>query len=238
MFVICKKATKRLVKGLKYKVTALYNSGKNQRWVEGKIIIENLGRFTVSNFTDVDGNPIPKLDILPPPLRRFEKLNFEDLKVGDILVCVSDSYKTLVKDGMYRIEKLQEKSFSTGSSSYVYKKKSVKFEGVSRQLTFSNWRFRKLNEQELRDISLVSLLEGKEPNVIKTTKIRKIDSSPNKDLELMKNLSRSILDESRHHLSVVDWACQKTGKLWSIDPSDFKDLLNMPLKDILEKIQK
>ena len=96
MIVICKKPTKRLVKGLRYETGSLYNDGTNQRWQEGTVEILGVGRFVVDNFTDTNGNPLPKTNIIVPraPIHNLE---FSELTKGDILVCTSDSYKTLGK---------------------------------------------------------------------------------------------------------------------------------------------
>ena len=59
----------------------------------------------------------------------------------------------------------------------------------------------------------------------------------NKELELMNMLSKSIIDPNRHHLSIIDWACQKSGTNLGITSDDYSDLLSMSLKDILEKIE-
>ena len=59
----------------------------------------------------------------------------------------------------------------------------------------------------------------------------------NKDLELIKNLSKSIIDEGRHHLSIIDWACYKVGNGMGINQNDYEPLMNMTLKDILSKIE-
>jgi hypothetical protein len=239
MIVICKKNTKRLVKGLRYEVHALYNSGNNQRWIEGKLKVKGFGRFVVSNFTDIDGKPVPSIDIIPPR-PQFNRLEFSDLKKGDIIVCTSDSYKTLIKNGMYKIEELiqvsSERKYHSGQS-YTHREQSIKFEGISRKLKFSSWRFRTLTAHESRELSLSSLLEGKEADIIKSSKIRKIDMVTNKKLELMRNLALSILDNNRHHLSIVDWSCQKIGSKLGIESSDYSELMNMTLKDILEKIE-
>jgi hypothetical protein len=50
-------------------------------------------------------------------------------------------------------------------------------------------------------------------------------------------LSKSIIDVNRHHLSILDWACQKSGSYLKITPDDYETLLNMPLKDILKIIE-
>lgn len=239
MIVICVKNTKKLVKGLRYEAQGLWNSGKNQRWLEGKVEIKNFGRFVVSNFTDSNGNPLPQIDILPPT-RTFTQIKFEDLKVGDIIVCTSDSYKTLVKNGMYKIEKLEDISTTrTGFNGQKYNcsEKSIKFEGIKRKLKFSSWRFRCLTPQETREISLLSLLDNQNPNIIKSSDIKKIDLVVNKDLELMKIIAKSIIDENRHHLNIVEWACAKSSGTYNLTEEDFSSLLKMNLGEILEKIK-
>jgi hypothetical protein len=50
-------------------------------------------------------------------------------------------------------------------------------------------------------------------------------------------LSKSIIDPNRHHLSILDWTCQKSGTNLGITPDDYSDILNMTLKEILEKIE-
>jgi hypothetical protein len=239
MIVICKKPTKRLVKGVRYETGSLYNDGTNQRWQEGTVEIPGVGRFVVDNFTDTNGNPLPKINIIVPrsPIRNLE---FSDLTKGDILVCTSDNYKTLGKGCMYQIEELITKTSQKvgwNKQPYTHTEQSIKFVGIPRTLKFSYWRFRKLSPQEAREISLNSVLHGEEPAIVKSKDIRKIELVTNKELELMGMLSKSIIDPNRHHLSIVDWACQKSGTNLGITPDDYATILNMPLKDILEKIE-
>ncbi len=241
MILICKKPTKRLVKGVRYNVVNLWNSGNNQRWVESTVEIEGLGRFSVSNFTDTDGKELPKTNIVTAPANAMKSLDFSDFKEGDILVCKCDSYKTLAKNGMYKVEKkllIEQERKSYNGSKYTHKEFKIKFEGINRTIKFSGWRFRKLSADESREISLNSVLLGLEPNVIKTSKIRKIDMVVNKDLELMSILAKSIIDENRHHLSIVDWGCQKSCPDLGATSEDFNELMNMSLKDIIKKIEK
>lgn len=239
MIVVCKKPTKRLVKGVRYEAGSLWNDGTNQRWLEGKVDILGVGRFSVNNFTDANGNPLPKTNIIIPSAT-LDVLKFEDLKKGDILVCKSDSYKTLMKGCMYQIEDLKSTSYQlTGWNNQLYTRtdKSIKFVGIPRTLKFSSWRFRKLTPQEAREISLNSVLHGEEPEVVKSKDIRKIELATNKELELMHALSKSIIDPNRHHLSIIDWACQKSSVKLGLKSEDYEALLNMSLKDILEKIE-
>jgi rRNA pseudouridine-1189 N-methylase Emg1 (Nep1/Mra1 family) len=94
-----------------------------------------------------------------------------------------------------------------------------------------------LTSEETRDISLGAILTGEEPTIIKTTDIRKIDVIVNKEKALMEAIAKTILDENRHHLTIIEWSCQKTGEKLRIRPDDFKDLLDMKLSDILSKIE-
>ena len=239
MIVICKRPTKRLVKGVRYETGSLYNSGNNARWQEGTVEILGIGRFSVDNFTDINGSPLPKSDIIVQPTN-IEQLTFEQLSKGDILVCTSDNYKTLGKGCMYQIEDLETKSeqrIGWNKQPYTHIEKKIKFVGIPRILKFSPWRFRKLSPQEAREISLNSVLHGEEPAIVKSKDIRKIELVANKDAELMSALSKSIIDINRHHLSIIDWACQKSSTNLGITPEDYTTILNMSLKDILEKIE-
>ena len=239
MIVICKRPTKRLVKGVRYETGSLYNDGTNQNWQEGTVEILGVGRFVVDNFTDTDGKPLPKVNIIVPR-SPINDLQFSDLTKGDILVCTSDNYKTLGKGCMYQIENLITKSsqkIGWNKQPYTYTEHSIKFVGIPRVLRFSSWRFRKLSPQEAREISLNSVLHGEEPVIVKSKDIRKIELVTNKELELMGMLSKSIIDPNRHHLSIIDWACQKSGTNLGITLEDYTTLLNMSLKDILEKIE-
>jgi hypothetical protein len=240
MIVICKKPTKKLIKGVRYEVENLWNDGTSQRWLEGKIGIKNIGRFSVENFVDENGNQVPKVKIVKP-LEPIQRMTFSDLKEGEILVCTSDNFKTLLKGGMYRIEKLYSTTIQrTGwnGNMYTNTEQYIKFEGVKRKLKFNNWNFRKLNSKEAREISLNSLLNGEEAPIIKTQNIKKIDLMENKDSVLMDILAKSIIDPNRHHLTIVEWACDKVASKLSLEVSDFEYLMDIPFRDILKLLEK
>ena len=239
MIVVCKTPTKRLVKGLRYETGSLWNDGSNQNWLEGNVDILGIGRFSVNNFTDNDGKPLPKINIILP-IQVQETLKFEDLKKGDILVCKSDNYKTMGTGCMYQIEELKVKSsqrMNWNKTTYTHTEHSIKFVGITRSLKFSSWRFRKLTPHEAREISLNSVLHGEEPTIVKSKDIRKIELISNKEFELMSMISKSIIDPNRHHLSITEWACQKSGANLGITTDDYTTLLNMTLKDILNLIE-
>lgn len=226
MNVICTKGTTRLIKGNRYEVIGLYNDGTNGRYNEGSIYIKNFGKFTVKNFTDINGEPVPRLNI---PLQRTNivYLKYEDLNVNDILVCKSDNYKTIAKDCKYKIESLSK---TTNSRKYV------KFEGISRQIIFDNFKFRKLTIDEAREHSL-NLVLSNESDVITKSDIRKIDILVNKDVELIKMLCRSAVDTNRHELGVRDWSIHQVARKIDLVQSDFEHLMDLPLRDILKILE-
>jgi hypothetical protein len=241
MIVISKVANKKLLKGHRYEVQNLWNAGNNQRWVEGKVQLVGFGRYSVDSFTDTNGNPLPKTNYTSSVQQVVRFIKYEDCKVGEILVCNSDHYKTLVKGSMYKIEKLNRVETVVNGfngAKWTRKEDTIKFEGINRKLKFNGWAFRKLTSEETREISLGSILNGEEPKIIKTTSLRKIDMSVNKEKTLMEVISKTLLDPNRHHLSIIEWSCEKTGEKLRIVPDDFKDILDMKLSDILEKIEK
>jgi hypothetical protein len=133
---------------------------------------------------------------------------------------------------MYKIEDKQEVNINHGS--WKSKDNYIKLKGVKRKLKFSPWRFRNLTPEEYREISLKSILDGEEPELITTTNLRKIDMVINKEKELIRVLAKSILDVNKHHLSTLDWACLKSGDGMKITTEDYKPLLDLKLSEILQ----
>ena len=243
MIAICKRPTKRLVKGARYEVDSLWNDGTNQRWLEGRLYIKGIGRFVVGNFTDINGNELPKINKVNPvqPQPHLTRLKFEDLKSGDILICTSGNYKSLVQGGMYQIEKLIDKSTpvqSYNGSTWVRTDQSIKFVGVKRALKFSSWSFRALSSEESRDISLNQLLHDQEAPVIKQKPAKKIDLIPGKERLLVDILFKAVVDTNRHAITIPEWACQKTAPKLELETADFDHLMEMPLKEVLKLMEK
>lgn len=241
MIVISKLDNTKLIKGQRYEVESLWNSGKNQRWCEGRVQLLKIGRFSVDGFTDISGNPLPKTDFSNNMLKEESYIKFEDCVEGEILICKTDQYKTLAKDAMYKIQSLISKEFEVvgfNGKKWTRIENSLKFEGFTRYFKFNSYSFRKLTPSESREISLSSILNGDEPNIIKSKDIRGIDLSIDKEKSLMHAISKSILDTNRHHLSIIDWSCRKTGNRLKLKTEDFADLLNMTLSEILKKLDK
>jgi hypothetical protein len=204
--------------------------------------IKDFGAYSVKNFTTIDGNELPKIDIpLPQNFYRSRLLKPEEVSKGDIIVCTRDTYKTLVQDGMYRIEEITVKSTPRTSYNGTILSPNVehfiKLEGVKRKLKFNGWTFRKLTTAEAREMALGQLLYDEETGVITTNDVRKIDLVQNKNLELIRLVSKSILDPNRHGLKILDWGIQQVSKKTEVKADDYEALLNMSLKDILELIE-
>jgi hypothetical protein len=147
----------------------------------------------------------------------------------------------LVKGGMYKINELlsvntQKKRWD--GSTYTQIDNYVRFEGVSRKLMFSSWRFKKVPTDQAREMVLEQILHDAPDKITKFDfkNLRKIEHIQNKDEELMLVLAKSILDGNRHKLSIVEWAVQQLGKKMDIERSDYSHLMNMKLKDILKLI--
>jgi hypothetical protein len=231
MIVICKKDSKRIIKGFSYEVSYLRNT-PNSRGNTGRVSLKGIGSFSVNNFTDISGNELPKIDYSAPhePTKEFK---FENLVKGDFLICKVDRYKTLIKGNTYKIESLN--TIESGSGNYRYNSHFVKFEGTQRKLKFSNWCFRPLTVGEVREITLDKVLKDKDFEVIDMKKHRKIDLIKNKEEELLKIMSKSLLDPNRHHLGIIEWGCRLSNL--NITKDDYDSLLNLTLKDILEKVE-
>ena len=93
-----------------------------------------------------------------------------------------------------------------------------------------------MSTQELRDANLDELLYNKAVPVINKPIARKFDHIDNKNKILFEVISKSILDPNRHKLSIIDWGCLKVGDKLGIKSSDFSEILELSLKDILSII--
>jgi hypothetical protein len=58
----------------------------------------------------------------------------------------------------------------------------------------------------------------------------------NKDKELILYLSKAIFDSNRNNMDIIGWA-SKMGSKMGIERKDYDYLLNLPLKEIIEKFE-
>lgn len=231
MKVICNKDTKKIIKGLVYNVSVLMNSPSDKYKY---IYLDGVGRYSIHNFKMLDGTDIPQISWRKPN-NIFEKFDASTLKVGDIIVCKSDRYKSLQKNGKYKISHINKVEYLNWSKQKAYYI-NAKFEGYNRFIKLNQWSFRNLGKDESREIALGSVF-GEKQNFTVDKNLRKIDVNPNIEKILVESLSKSILDKNRHHLDIIDWACKKSCKELGMTRDDFKNILNKPLKEILEIIE-
>jgi hypothetical protein len=241
MIAIAKKGTKKIVKGARYEISWLHNTG-----TRGKVGIKiGDGEYTKGycsyNFMDTNGNPLPLID-WSETKKQVVVLTFEALKIGDVIVCKSDRFLTLNKNSKYRISDLkvtQKEVESYNGKKYTHTDKKIKFDGLNRYFDFSPWKFRALSIDESRELSLSSVLDNVDVSCVVTSdrKIDQMDVS-SRNIELIKALSKSIMDSSRHQLDIIDWACQKSNSNLKLQRDDFKPLLKLSFKEILRISEK
>jgi hypothetical protein len=235
MIVISKIETKRVLKGVKYEVEDLWNSGNSSKWINGKLKIKGINYlFLVSNFTDLNGDPLPKIDITSQKVKT-KRLDFDTIKNGDILVCTANNLKTIIGGCFYIVEDKKTIKRVYSAFSHNIEDKYIKLTGINRWFKYSQFNFRQPTQMELRDISLSKVL-GENSEKILTKTIRKIDTVGNKNLELIKILSSAVIDPNRHHLGIIEWTVKKSGNLMGIKESDYSDLLDLKLSDIIKII--
>lgn len=224
MKVISKKSSKKLLKGGEYIADSFNNTTVGQRWTINRIKIKGFGNYLCRDFTDVDGKPLPQINYVNQESvsNMVERFNCEDLKVGDIVVCNVDSYKYLLKGAKYRVSKIIE------SSSW---NAMINLEGYGRSIRFTNWSFRRLTIQEIREIALSSIFDT--PEKFSVDFVRKFEKENNQVKILVETIAKSIIDPYRHQLDVVDWGIAKN-KTQSLKKSDFENILQLPLSEVLK----
>lgn len=236
MRVICKVNTTKLVKGSTYEVIRLWNKNAGPR---SRVSIKGLGSYVVKNFTQMDGTPLPQIDWEDQSLKSNINTGYiqnpENLKEGDIIACRWDS-KYLDSGKKYKISEVRTTEKSYSHSTTKYKETKIKIEGFNRWL--NPYRFRLLNQEESRDLSLNEIFDIPEGFSVDRS-IRKIDGldESKKRKVILGIIFNSILDGYRNNLSIVDWAIQKTGKKWDLNQDDLTPYLNLTLEEIIKQME-
>lgn len=216
MILICTKSTKRIIKGLRYEAVSINNARVDRI---GSVSIKDIGSFSANNFTTIDGEPVPKITYNITTTPRI-RVDVNDIKVGDKLVCLSDNYKSFDKNVRYEIETA---IIEVGQWRSRVK---IKFVGNKQKIYFSEYSFRKLTTAELREEKLCDFFEEEED------KPQPVD----KNIILMDLLCRSIIDHNRHHLSIVEWGVKQLSKK-RVNVEDYSELLQMKLEDIIALLE-
>lgn len=221
------KNTTALIKGYTYEVVRMYNANPNGH---GRVWVKEMeGSLNVCHFTDMSGNPLPNTNYGDVA---YESVKFNDIERGDILVCKSKSHKSLVYGKMYRVEDL-----IVEKRNYNYAVNKIRLEGVKKTFMYNSWNWRKLSKDEVRDLSLLDLLENKEPDIVKEVVVDKFDAMENTEVELFRAVAQSMVDKKRHHLGLIDWYCRiPLGVKMNAKPEHFERILDMPLREIIRMV--
>ena len=233
MRIVSKTNNSKLVKGSVYEVSRIWNSSKN-----GRVSLKGLGTYSTKGFTQLDGTPLPQIDWQDPSTQvRVDNGYIKEphlLKKGDIVVCRWDT-KYLASGQKYKISDVNtiERKYGSGSS---YKETKIKVEGFNRWL--NPWRFRYLNQEEIRDLSLNEIFDAHEAYAVdKLT--RKLDKQAPKikNKIILGSIFDGILDHHRNNLSTLDWVVQKSGRKWDLKHEDIDPFLNLSLKEIIDLME-
>lgn len=243
MKVISKKDTKRLVKGIAYDVYKLNMvDKKSNRWFRPSITIKLNNKvvheFKPDYFTLEDGKPIPNINWNSDESRLDQNkmtgaLIDANIKSGDFVIAKRNNAKSLVLDKIYKVTDVKVKSH-TYSRGYSWNEIKIQIEGSNR--FYSSYSFRKCSPEEAREIQLNTIFE-EETGVKKVEKNkRKIDQYEGKDREqiLIHIILLAMVDINRNNMSIIDWACKKSGKIYSVEPSDFTEIINKNLITIIQ----
>ena len=242
MKVICKRATTKLVKGATYDVFRLNNKDPKRSSITVGLGDKVLGSFVTSGFTKEDGS---KLDEIEWTTDRYKKQivtneyisDVRTLKRGDIIVCKwKGGNKFLDSGSRYKVSEILYREIQGNYG--VRKEQKIKLEGHNRWI--DPYRFRPLNSQEKRELSLGEIFGEKAElevvDVVSIKKMRVIDrwDEKTKVKAIVGALIESVTDPSKNNLSTIDWAIEKRGKKFDLSLDDIKPLLNKKLSDILK----
>jgi hypothetical protein len=234
MKIQCVKNTSKTVKGSVYEVLQIQNNNiNNQRYfrsfVRIKINEKVTDTYSTTNFINLDGTPISNInwsseDYKARGVAVHQRIDLGQLKKGELVVC---QYSTtlLERDKIYKVEAIRPEAYK------------IKIQGSNRWL--SSYRFRQLNAQEKREMSLGGIFDDvtlQIEDVDKTKKVRRIDrlTESEKRKMLLSFLFESMLDKHRNNMTVVGWAANKRASGWGVTESDFKEFLNKKLSDIIK----
>lgn len=222
MRVISLKSNTKLIKGHEYIADYFNNTPNGTGWSSFRIFIRGFGSYQCKNFSDINGNPLPQVSYRNPNTPTYTQFDCRTLQINDIIVCKSNRYKYLIKDGKYRISEV-----NIINNYHAL----IKLEGYNKWIGWRSHNFRKLSLQESRDLALSQIFD--QPENFHVEFVRKFDNEKNQTKVLLESIAKSILDKNRHHLDVIDWGIHKE-KYQQLTREDFNDILQKPLAEILE----
>jgi len=161
---------------------------------------------------------------------RYGARNIPYSHSGEYVYCLKPNLKHFIQNKVYKIEKIEADW-------------RVKIEGVKSMVKFySNFDFVENNPAIWRDFQINQALDL--TTVIGATEGRKIDNVPNKQLIIAQILLHSAADsageigfikkKTNTEILINNTVSCRKGKIYDITEEDFKELMDMPLKDIIE----
>jgi hypothetical protein len=241
MNLISKKNTKKLIKGATYEAVKIStqppqpNQGYFRPWVIVKINDNQIG-FTPNSFTLQNGDDIPEMNwtshSYEEPLY-MNRLQGENLKVGDYIINKQSSCKSLEPGKIYKVSEVFVKDHPGYRGGPGWKEYKLKVEGSN--IKWSLYNFRHCTQQEVRDIALKKLFDEKVDIAKAGEAPRIIDrySPKYRDTFLLSLLINASNDPTRHGMSVLEWAV-RAGQKQSVKMEDFTPILSRTIQSFIE----
>jgi hypothetical protein len=246
MKVICTGNTKRLVKGSTYEVIDLKNINTGGNYFRPYIVIKlndtTNCRLHIRNFKLENGDPLPEINWSSDEWKNSQTeygqsriSSTNPIKIGDYVSYTRNSHKGLIPYKIYKVSNVREfQHKSYGGTTWT--ELELQVEGSRR--FYKTYSFRKCTPQVTREISLNTLFD-EETGVMSVDKsIRKIDTydDTSKEKLLIKILMSASLDMNRNNMTIIEWACNKTGNQYDVKPDDFNSIITNSLSSILDKL--
>lgn len=232
MNVICKRSSKKTKVGASYRVLLLRNSPGNSY---PRIIIDinnNPGSYTPKSFSMPNGDPILAIDYQSTDfVENMYSYIDDNVKIGDYVIYSNNNSKHLDKMKIYQVEDVNIIKHK------YYSEIFLKVKGYNRWIKSTN--FKKISDQESRDMNISIIMDDETPVTKVDEKVRKFDRLGKEEQFklLISTLSNSMSDPYRNNMSILDWACDKLGKVYGLTKSDFDLILNKNLKSIIREVK-
>ena len=243
MNALCTKPTTKLVKGAGYKIAQYSNSNpKGSPYFRPIIRIyltdKSIQTFPLQNFTLEDGSDFPQTNWMCPDyqilLNEREQTKIDkNIKSGDYVIPLYDSLKTLIKGRIYKVKEVRINEHKSHSGYSSWSDIKIKLDGSERWYT--SWNFRKCTNQETREIGLKEIFDEKTDTERVNKHKRKFDyyTDDEKQKLLLEFIVLSAYDRFRNQMDIVDWAVTKSAKQYKINRTDFEQVLNLSISDLV-----
>lgn len=235
MEVLCKKDTTLLVKGQMYEVHAVNKRIRNYELI---VKIGDLFKAYSSNNFDLSNvkleNGYVSKEYKVYKNERYDwYINANNIKEGDYVIYRSGNHKKLIKDAIYKVEKIRVHKVTN-----YYSNVKIKIEG--NPSFYSSYSFKKCSDSMKRKLNLDLIMGNVSEEEIfhdLNVGIREYYGDSYKKL-LIDSILKSSIDDKRNKLSIVDWTVHRYGNKYDFKKEDLSDILKMTLEDILNLIEK